>query len=284
MKPVADVSILAANYNNGRYLSAFIESVDNSELLPKELIIIDDGSKDDSKQILESFRYLEYLKTIYFEYNKGFTDALNAGLDIAQGKYIMRADPDDILLPNRIKVQYEYMENNPGIDILGSNVLYFNDQDGSIINSSNFPTDHDTITKRFRRGEHGVQHPSVMIKAEVYKKYRYQKIFPAEDYEIFSRMARDKYQFANIPEPLYKMRVHAGSSTSNIKLKDIKQTFLFRDQIFGTKTGKLRIWLYYKHIYYYRKFQMNKSSLKKYFYLFISATAYPSKLFKRVFI
>jgi len=283
MKPVADVSILAANYNNGRYLSAFIESVDNSEWLPKELIIIDDGSKDDSKQILESFRYLEYLKTIYFEYNKGFTDALNAGLDIAQGKYIMRADPDDILLPNRIKVQYEYMENNSGIDILGSNVLYFNDQDGSIINSSNFPIDHDTITKRFRKGEHGVQHPSVIIKAEVYKKYRYQKIFPAEDYEIFSRMARDKYQFTNIPEPLYRMRVHAGSSTSNIKLKDIKQTFFFRDQIFGTKTSKLRIWLYYKHIYYYRKFQLCNNSFKKSFFVALSAIFYPGKVFKRFF-
>jgi hypothetical protein len=67
-------------------------------------------------------------------------------------------------------------------------------------------------------------------------------------------------------------------------LKDIQQTFQFRDQIFGTKTGKLRIWLYFKHIYYYRKYQITQCFLKKIFYLTSSAIAYPAKLFKRLFI
>lgn len=284
MKPKADLSIIAANYNNGRYLRTFIQSIIESTCLPKQLIVVDDGSTDDSMMILNGFKHLDFLHVIKFDKNQGFTTALNKGLESAIGKYIMRADPDDILMPERIEKQVSFLEQHPEIDIIGSNASYFIDDPKNILNKTNFPLQHKKILQTILKGEHGVLHATVCGKSKVYKKYRYQKIYPGEDYQLFARMARDGYIFANIAEPLYLIRVHSGSSTSNIKLKDIQQTFQFRDQIFGTKTGKLRIWLYYKHIYYYRKFQMNKSSLKKYFYLFISATAYPSKLFKRVFI
>jgi glycosyltransferase involved in cell wall biosynthesis len=280
-KNKTDVSIIAPNYNNGRYLMSFIQSVIDSSVWPKELIIIDDGSTDESLMVLAQFSDLGFLKIIRFEKNLGLTAALNAGLEAASGKYIMRADPDDVLLPNRIEVQYNYMESKPETDVLGSNVIYFSDKDGSHINTSNFPLNHDEIVNRFRKGEHGLQHPTAFVKAEVYKTYRYQKIFPAEDYEIFSRMVRDGRRFANISEPLYLMRVHQGSSTSNIRLKDIRQTFRFRDEIFKTKTGLLKIWLYFNHIHYYRKYQLTENMLTRYFSLFLAALFHPVKVLNR---
>ena len=281
-KPAADVTIIAPNYNNGKYLKSFIMSVLDSTFWPVALIVINDGSTDESQKVLESFSNVDFLKVIHFASNVGLTTALNAGLDAANSKYIMRADPDDMLLPDRIEKQYQFLEQHPEIDVVGCNVLYFRDEDGSVINKSNFPLRHDDILKRYIRGEHGIQHPTAFIRGSVYKSYRYQKIFPAEDYEIFSRMARDGCRFANIAEPLYLMRVHKGSSTSNIKISGIRQTFKFRDEIFGTKTSRFRIWVYFCHIRFYRNYQLSRNPIKKYGSLLISLLFNPNKLIRRL--
>ena len=282
-KPTVDVSVIVPNYNNGRYLTAFINSVLSSTVVPRQLIIVDDGSTDNSIEILGNFAFVAFLKIIYFEKNRGLTAALNAALDASSGKYVMRADPDDVLLPERIRQQFEFMEANPAIDVVGCNVIYFNSETGNDINVSNFALKSSKIEKAYKKGEHGIQHPTAFIKGEVYRSYRYQKIFPGEDYEIFSRMVKDGRSFANLPQPLYRMRVHAGSSTSNLKIDYIKNTFMFRDRIFGTKTPEFWIHCYYLHILYYRKFQNAGNPVLKYFFLMISGTLYPRKLLKRIF-
>ncbi len=280
-KPTVDVCVIVPNYNNGRYLDAFIQSVMNATVEPSILLIVDDGSTDNSAKVLEKYSQLSFLKVIYLETNKGLTFALNTALDAAQGKYIMRTDPDDILHPEKIQRQFAFMEKHPEVDILGCNVCYFSDKRPKI-NKSNFPLKHEKIVKAYKRGEHGVQHPTVFLRSSVYKKYRYQPIFPGEDYEILARMARDGYQFANLSEPLYFMRVHTGSSTSNLKFSGISNTFAFRDQLFGTKTGKLKMRLYYLHIRHYRRFQMAENSLSRLWNILLAVIFYPRKFFKRI--
>jgi glycosyltransferase involved in cell wall biosynthesis len=81
----------------------------NNTVHPKELIIVDDGSTDNSLEILQEFSHLDFLKIIRFDQNKGFCNALNTGIENANGKYILRADPDDILMENRIETQYNYL-------------------------------------------------------------------------------------------------------------------------------------------------------------------------------
>ena len=281
-KKIVDVSVIVPNYNNGRFLGEFISSVMDSTVLPRELIIVDDGSTDDSLKILSNYNHLEYLQVISFKENRGLTAALNAALDVALGSYIMRADPDDKLYPNRVQRQLEFMGQNPDIDVLGCNVQYFDSNTMKDINISNFPLAHPEIEITYRRGEHGLQHPTAFVKGDVYRKYRYQKIFPGEDYEIFARIIKDGHRFANLPEPLYHMRVHTGSATGNLKIEHIQVTFRFRDHIFGTSTGRFRIYLYYQYILNYRKYQMGKGGLFKYIYLLIAITAYPAKLLKRI--
>ncbi len=281
-KNIVDVSIIVPNYNNGRFLDEFIRSVMESSVLPRELIIVDDGSTDDSAKVLQGYGHPEYLKLIVFEKNRGLTAALNAALEAATGKYIMRADPDDVMMPGRIKRQWNFMESHPDIDVLGCNVQYFDGETGKDINISNFPPAHREIEKAFRRGEHGVQHPTVFVKGEVYRKYRYQRIFPGEDYELFARMIRDGHRFANLPEPLYRMRIHSGSATGNLKREHIRNTFRFRDEIFGTSTGKFTVLRYYVYILNYRKYQSGKGGVLKYLHLFFAVLAYPAKLLKRI--
>ncbi len=281
VKDIANVSIVAANYNNGKYLAEFINSILNSTMLPLELIIVDDGSTDNSLSILGSYRELSFLRIIIFEQNRGNPTAVNAGLDVATGKYIMRADPDDRLVPGRIEKQFRFMEDHPEVDILGSNALYFFDFSNSIINATNFPISDALIKKSYRRGEHGVLQATTIVKSEVFKRFRYRNIFPAEDYELFSRMVKDGCRFQNLPEPLYMVRVHAGSSTSNLKIETIRQTFAFRDLIFGTRTSLLHIWIYYQYISHYRSYQMAGSFFPRYMHLVISVLMYPAKLWRR---
>lgn len=282
-KPTADISIIVPNYNNGKFLGEFIESVNQSTLSPKELVIVDDGSTDNSRQVLDKYSSLHYLKVFYFEQNRGLTEALNTALEISTGKYIMRADPDDKLDPERIEKQVGFMLNNAHVDVLGCNVCYFNGETGKIINQSNFPTGHHEIVRRYSKGEHGIQHPTAFLRGDLYKKYRYQKIFPAEDYELFARMAFDGLIFANLEEPLYFMRVHRGSSTSNLRLKTMIQTYAFRDRIYSTHTSRWRVLTYFWHILFYRKYQTNRFLIPKYLFLLISSVFYPSKLVNRIF-
>ncbi len=283
IKSTAHISIISANYNNGRYLKAFISSVMESTVLPRELIIVDDGSTDDSYEVLLDHKELPFLKIISFEKNKGFTAALNTALEAATGKYIMRADPDDLLMPDRIEKQFNHLEKNPEIDILGSNAMYFSDTDGRDLNRTNFPQSHERIMSTYHKGEHGVLHATVCGKREVYQQYRYQPLWPGEDYELFARMVKDGLRFAGLNEVLYKIRVHQESSTSKITKKSINNTFMFRDQIFGTSTSRVKIWTYYQHIRHYRRAQLASNSISKYAHLLVATLFYPKKLFRRLF-
>jgi glycosyltransferase involved in cell wall biosynthesis len=282
MKKTVPVSIIAANYNNGKYLTEFIDSIVNSTVLPFELIILNDGCTDNSLEILEKYKGLDFLRVITFEKNQGNPACVNTGLEIATGKYIMRADPDDCLLPERLRVQSEFLDAHPEIDVLGSNVRYFHGDNKTIINESNVPIFHEQIADTFRAGEHGLLQPSVMVRGEVFRRYRYRNTFPAEDYELFSRMVRDGYRFSNIDTPLYLQRIHPGSSTSNLKISGIKQTFKFRDEIFGTKTSKVWVWIYFHFIRNYRAYQMSENAFSKYYHLFLSGMLYPAKVVRRL--
>jgi len=162
-KQSVNVSIVVANYNNGQYLNDFFNSIQQSSLLPLELIIIDDGSTDESLEIISKFTALPYLKLIKFEKNRGFCNALNAGIEMAKGKYIMRIDPDDMLLANRIAAQVSFLENNKDVDVVGSNVVYFNQETGKDLMASNFPLDHNSILREYKNGDHGVLHGTVLI-------------------------------------------------------------------------------------------------------------------------
>ncbi|MCX6266058.1 MAG: glycosyltransferase [Bacteroidetes bacterium] len=279
---VADISIIVPNYNSGCFLSEFIESIVNSTVLPGELIIIDDGSADESAAVLKQYQHLGYLKVIVFPQNQGLVTALNAGLDAATRKYIMRADHDDVMLPERIEIQYAYMETHPETDVLGCNVTYFHGETGRNINVSNFPADHNGIINAYRRGVNGIQHPTAVISGKVMQRYRYQQMLAGEDYDIFSRMARDGCRFANLREPLYRMRIHPASLTANLSLAGVRNIFEIRDRIWGTRSANIRIVLYFYYIYFYKKYQLSTNRLSRHCFLFLAGMCYPVRLFKRL--
>jgi glycosyltransferase involved in cell wall biosynthesis len=282
-KGLADVSIVVANYNNGKYISKFISSVISSTFLPKELILVDDGSQDDSiAQIISFLNDNNFIQLIRFPQNKGFAHALNEGVRLASGKYIMRVDPDDYLHPERIERQYKFLESNQQVDVLGSNIFYFDSASGKVVFYSNVPLDHAQIVKTFQSGNCGIIHGSMMCKSTLMKQFKYdQKSVPAEDYELFSLMLKVGYKSGNLPDALTYVRIHINSISNDLPFDTIRKTFELKHRIWNTKTDLLTVKRTHLYLYYYRKFLFTKGG-QKYIYLFLAVLFNPMKLFARL--
>ncbi|CCK80302.1 glycosyltransferase [Desulfobacula toluolica] len=108
------VSIIIPTYNYGDFLSASIDSVLKQTYQNMEIIVIDDGSTDNTRQIVDSYK--DQIKYIYQE-NSGLSTARNTGIKHATGEYMLFLDADDLLGVNLIQSQVEYLTNNPEINI-----------------------------------------------------------------------------------------------------------------------------------------------------------------------
>src|SRR5690606_1184748 len=111
--------IILPAYNAEKYLAEAIESILNQSFKDFEFIIINDGSKDRTEDVILSYNdpRIVYLNN---EANLGLIDKLNKGFNIARGKYIARMDADDISSPERLYIQYQFLENNPDYVICSS--------------------------------------------------------------------------------------------------------------------------------------------------------------------
>lgn len=282
-KEVCDVSIVCANYNNGKYLEEFINSVINSSALPKELIIVDDGSTDNSLDILSRYN-LDYLKVIELRNNVGFANALNVGVGASTARYILRIDPDDVLERTRINKQYQLLSKNNAIGLTGSNVVYFNEHIANRVGFSNFPESGPRIQKRYAKGEHGLLHGTVMGKSTLFKSYKYkQEHVPAEDYDIFARMIHDGVQAQSISENLTFVRIHQNSVSNSLPFSTIKKTYALRDAIYKTKTPFLIVATNYLSLKYYRRYYFEKNRLKRLWFLALSSMFRPDKALNKIY-
>lgn len=126
MKP--KVSVLTTVYNGKKYIKETIKSVLNQTFRDFEFIIVDDGSIDNTEKIIKSFKdnRIKYIKK---ERNEGFFELdkpINLGLSKCKGKYIARLDADDLMMRNRLQVQFDYLEKHPEIFMIGSSAYIIN--------------------------------------------------------------------------------------------------------------------------------------------------------------
>ena len=117
------ISVLIPSYNCVKFLPEAIKSVLNQTYQDFEIIIIDDGSTDNTKDIVDSFKkqYLNQIQYIYQE-NKGLAIARNTGLEHAQGQYIALLDADDVWLPERLEAEIHVIESDPSIGLVHANI------------------------------------------------------------------------------------------------------------------------------------------------------------------
>lgn len=202
------ITVLMSVYNAEEYLGSAIDSILNQTYGDFEFIIINDGSSDKSKDIIRSFSD-KRIKLIDNDKNSGLIFSLNKGIDNASGKYIARMDADDISLPTRFQKQFDYLESNNDIALVGSTAILI-DELGHEKNKIGITLPSNQIFCQLFFGNMFI-HTSVMGLTEVFRKYKYNiNYFLAEDYLLWSQIAKDLPVFV-ISEPLVKYRFHQAS-------------------------------------------------------------------------
>ncbi len=207
------VSVIMPIWNSERYLAEAIESVINQTFLNFELIALDDGSTDQSPQILKNFAQKDLRIKIISCEHQGYSPLLNLGLSMAKGEYIARMDSDDICLPDRFEKQVTFLDNHLDYVAVGSQALRI-DPESDPIGNVDFPLDHDTIDSSQMNGRGKIMHPASMIRQKALLKINgYRPQFePGEDYDLFLRLA-EVGKLANLPDVLLKYRMHTKNVT-----------------------------------------------------------------------
>jgi glycosyltransferase involved in cell wall biosynthesis len=221
------ISVVFAVYNSETYLKDAINSILSQTFEDFEFIIINDGSTDSSKEIILSYTdsRIVYVEN---EINRGLIYSLNRGLSQSRGKYIARMDADDIAFPQRLQVQYDFMESHPDIGICGTNIEnFFDETDKTFV--TRFPEDDQTI-RAYSFFQAVFCHPTVVMRRSVIEenKIEYPKaFFRTEDYALWVELLQ--YTKAhNIQSVLLHYRKHPGSETwisshANVKNNNVNQ-------------------------------------------------------------
>jgi glycosyltransferase involved in cell wall biosynthesis len=205
MPPV--VSIVMGVYNDAGRVPAAIESIRAQTLSDWELIVVDDGSTDDTPAILENVRSTDQRIRVIRQDNAGLTRALIAGCGAATGEYIARQDADDASLPQRLQRQADFLAEHPHVGLVSSwgDVIGPQDEPLEVVQR---PVDVDEATRLLVTDHQGPPaHGSVMFRRELSQSvggYRPEFYF-AQDIDLWLRMT-ERSQLAYVGEVLYRWR------------------------------------------------------------------------------
>ncbi len=206
------VTVLMPAFNASPFLREAVDSILAQTLDDFELLVVDDGSSDDTLAILRSYddprMRIEALPS-----NQGVTAALNHGLDLARGHYIVRMDADDISLPARLEQQVRFLVDNPEVGVCGGSIHGFNDKREFEPPKPRLQR-HDGMACTLPFGT-VLLHPTVIFRAALFSGgLRYDPDYPhAEDYELWCRLARIT-RLAVLPEIVLRYRMHGRSVSS----------------------------------------------------------------------
>lgn len=208
------VSVVMSIFNGEKYLSDAIQSILNQTYQNWELIIINDGSTDNTETVIK--KYSDKRIRYVFHENIGLTKSLNKGILMSQGEYIARLDYDDRAFPERIEKQVDYFSKNPNLLVLGTSYYKFDAQTmvGSIVQTS---LNDLGCRKRLKLGASPFMHSSVMFKKQVNGKIvLYNENFKeAQDVRLWITLL-SKGEGAVLPDILcYILSYHSESISSN---------------------------------------------------------------------
>ena len=197
------VSAIVAVYNGERFLGAALESIYAQDYQPIEVIVVDDGSEDGTARIARSLSGVRYL----FQENQGPAAARNAGIAVAGGEFVAFLDHDDLMAPNKLRLQVGFLQDHPEV--------------GCVLTRQAIFLEPGTVRPPWLQRDSilgdlgGVQPLSALVRRTVFERvglldpaYRL-----AEGTEWFARVREAGVKIALLPEVLLYRRVH-GSNLS----------------------------------------------------------------------
>lgn len=248
-----EVSVIIPTYNRGAYVAQAIESVLAQKYKDYEIIVVDDGSTDDTGERV--IKYGDRVRYIHQE-NRGPSAARNTGILHAKGKYIAFCDSDDRFLPGKLEKQMEYIRSHPKCRFLYT--WYYNVNDRGKITKLRKPLrcrsreqlQYCLLTRKFTiRTSTVLVHKSCFRKAGLFN----EKYWYSQDWDMWLRLAA-YYRGDCLEEPLAEYRLH-GDNRSRLGIKDyhpaiLESTFKLYgwndktlnrlEKLYGKKNGKRR--------------------------------------------
>lgn len=200
------ITVLMPVYNAEKYLREAIDSVLTQTFTNFEFLIINDGSTDSSESIIQSYSdpRIRYIKN---EQNLRLIATLNKGIGLITTKYMVRTDADDINMPERLELQYHYMEQHPQTGLLGTGFELFGENLPT--KTTRYSADHNTICLKHLYQIH-LSHGTSIFRMSVLKDNNLlfdPNFAHAEDYELWTRISKVS-KLANLQQILYRVRLH----------------------------------------------------------------------------
>lgn len=207
------ISIITCCYNSEKYLNKAINSISKQSFNDFECILINDGSTDQTADILEKWRSKDQrIRVIHNPHNMGISVSANKGIELSDCTFLARFDADDIMHTKRLEMQLAYIEKH-NLDILGSNLINI----GRFIKSKTHYPIPDKAIRALMLFQSPFAQPSILLRRSSLGDQRYNiEMKYAEDYDLWERMSATA-KMGNIPEYLLYYRNHPRQISNTYK-------------------------------------------------------------------
>ena len=223
------VSIIMSIYDGAATVEPAVRSVVNQTLADWELVLIDDGSRDDGANRIAKFDDPR-IRIVRHDERKGLASRLNEAVRLARGSFIARMDADDICYPDRLRAQLDFLQANPDVDLVASKALVFRGA-GEVVGVMAPPLAHEDIVARPYNG-FVFPHPTWCGRAAWFRKHKYDEAMPiTQDQELLLRTAKHS-RFAAID------RILLGYRKDTINLSKSARGRLLYLRALWRQTGK----------------------------------------------
>ncbi|MFZ2038541.1 MAG: glycosyltransferase family 2 protein [Minisyncoccia bacterium] len=235
------VTIIIPTYNAEKYIAETIDSILNQTHKNIEIIVVDDGSTDNTKEIIKD--YIENKKIIYFRKNNGGpATARNIGIKSATGDYIALLDADDIWMSDKLEKQIKFLNKND-LDLVYTNRFFigFKEQKEWI---NNFIYNKNHLIR-----ENFIINSSVLIKTKILRENSFgevKRLFAVEDYDLWLKLAFKKYKFGFLQEKLTGYRIHTNQISSPKYINNL--IYLYKKNIKETNNYLYKLLLFYMYL------------------------------------
>jgi len=234
MKTQPKVSVIIPTYNVEKYIRKAIESILDQTYQKLEIIVVDDGSTDNTYGILEELKQKDIrIRLFKNDKNLNIVKTLNKALQYVTGDMIARMDGDDVSEAHRIEKQVNFLVENEDVDLVGSHSFIIDEND-EITGELCLPVSHDECLSVINVMS-PVSHIWLARKTLYIMLNGYRNLPGAEDYDFILRAITSGFKVANYDEKLYRVRVRAGNSNTTLGLKQFKTSKyvrnLYKDRI-----------------------------------------------------
>ena len=225
------VSIILPTYNCAAFLSHSIGTILSQTYNSYEIIVIDDGSTDNTKEVL--YPFMQRIKYIRLEQNKGLPTARNIGIRSAQGKYIAFIDADDLWLPEKLQTDIEYFETHPEVSMVYSKHINIDEKGDDLGGNTKKQLPSGNIFTQLFSEQNFIITSSVVVRKEVFETTGLfdEQLFNCQDWDMWLRIAFH-FKVAGINKPLVKYR-HNPHSLSKNRNNVLKYQKIIIDKIYN---------------------------------------------------